>query len=458
MRGIISWGAYVPYRRLDRGAIAPVAGMGGGSGTRSAASYDEDATTMAVAAARQALHSAPGTEPGSLWFATTTPPYADKTNATAVHAALRLRRTAPAFDMGSAVRSAFGALRAASNEATAALVVCADLRGGLPGSADEAAGGDAGAALLLGDGNEDEIAAELVAWGSTSEEFVDRWRAPGDGYSKTWEQRFGESRYTELGVEALTAALNSAEIGRDDIGQWIVTSTHERAAKAVAKKIGAPPERTADDLSATVGNTGAAAPALLLAATLEKARPGQLVALVALADGADVIILRTTRALVGHRNTRPVAEQIAAGGPVSYAKFLSWRGLLPVQPPNRPEPARPSSSAAARNTDWKYGFVGTRAEDGTIHLPPGPSDPQVQPMADATGTVVTYTIDRLAYSLSPPVVFAVVDFDGGGRLPVELTDVDAEEVHIGMQVEMTFRRLFSADGIHNYFWKARPIR
>ena len=78
-------------------------------------------------------------------------------------------------------------------------------------------------------------------------------------------------------------------------------------------------------------------------------------------------------------------------------------------------------------------------------------------MADATGTVVTFTVDRLAYSPSPPIVFAVVDFDGGGRLPVELTDVDAGDVAIGDRVEMTFRRLSTADGIHNYFWKARPV-
>jgi hydroxymethylglutaryl-CoA synthase len=43
-------------------------------------------------------------------------------------------------------------------------------------------------------------------------------------------------------------------------------------------------------------------------------------------------------------------------------------------------------------------------------------------------------------------------------VPVELTDVDSEEVAIGMRVEMTFRRLFVADGIANYFWKARPVR
>jgi uncharacterized OB-fold protein len=56
------------------------------------------------------------------------------------------------------------------------------------------------------------------------------------------------------------------------------------------------------------------------------------------------------------------------------------------------------------------------------------------------------------------MVAAVVDFDGGGRYPVEMTDMDPGEVKIGMRVEMTFRRLFTADGIHNYFWKARPIR
>jgi uncharacterized OB-fold protein len=56
------------------------------------------------------------------------------------------------------------------------------------------------------------------------------------------------------------------------------------------------------------------------------------------------------------------------------------------------------------------------------------------------------------------VVFAIVDFDGGGRAPIELTDVDPADVTIGGRVHMTFRRLFTADGIHNYFWKARPVR
>jgi uncharacterized OB-fold protein len=81
-----------------------------------------------------------------------------------------------------------------------------------------------------------------------------------------------------------------------------------------------------------------------------------------------------------------------------------------------------------------------------------------EPMADVKGTIATFTVDRLAYSPSPPIVFAVVDFDDGGRLPIELTDTDADEVKIGGRVEMTFRRLYTADGIHNYFWKGKLIR
>ena len=55
-------------------------------------------------------------------------------------------------------------------------------------------------------------------------------------------------------------------------------------------------------------------------------------------------------------------------------------------------------------------------------------------------------------------MFAVVDFDGGGRAPLELTDVDADDVHAGMRVVPAFRRLYTADDIHNYFWKVRPAR
>ena len=75
--------------------------------------------------------------------------------------------------------------------------------------------------------------------------------------------------------------------------------------------------------------------------------------------------------------------------------------------------------------------------------------------AGLRGTVATFTVDRLAYSPSPPVVDVVVDFDGGGRCSVEVADARPDELAVGSEVELTFRRLFTAGGVHNYFWKAR---
>ncbi|HEY4460637.1 MAG TPA: OB-fold domain-containing protein [Pseudonocardiaceae bacterium] len=452
MRGVLGWSGYLPYRRLDLSTIAPVSGTGGGRGSRTVAGPDENSTTMAIEAARQTL-SGVAVRPRSLWFATTEPPYLDKTNATAVHAALRLDRDTAAYDAIGSVRSAMGALRAALDAPSAALVVAADLRTGLPGGPDEADGGDGAAALLIGSSDDGPVLAESLAWVSVTEEFLDRWRTPGAPAANRWEERFGATRYGELGTEAVKLALAEAGLDARDVALFVVAGPHQRAATTVAKNCGL---RRFDAWPAQVGNVGAAQPALLLVSALERAEPDQIIVLASLSDGADVAVLRTTSALTGYPVPRPLAGQLAGGAPVSYGKFLSWRGILPVEPPRRPEPARPSAPAAWRNREWKFGFVGSTGD--VLHLPPSPLDDRPTPMASARGTIVTFTVDRLAYSPSPPVIFAVIDFDGGGRLPMELTDVDENEVRIGGRVELTFRKLFTGEGVHNYFWKARPVR
>jgi hydroxymethylglutaryl-CoA synthase len=469
VRGIISAAGYVPYRRLDRSEIAAFFGSGGGRGTRSVASYDEDTTTMGIEAARLAMRSASdAAEPDALWFATAEPAYLEKTNATAIHAALRLDQLAPAVDTGGAVRSGVGSLRAALDGRGSVLVVTADMRGGLPTSADESAGGDGAAAVLVGDDDEDApVIAELIGAASATEEFIDRWRTPGDAVTKQWEERFGETKYLPLGEQAWNTALKSAELTPDQVDRVIISGTHARANRSISGRLGTAKEAAVDNLSASVGNSGTAQAGMLLASVLETAEPGQVIALVSLVDGADVLVFRTTAPIAQYTPARPVAAQVDSGGPVPYGRFLSWRRLVTVEPPRRPEPDRISAAAAGRTTEWKYAFEGSRDEStGALHLPPqrvsregGATDEmQPAPMSDVAGTIATFTIDRIAYSPSPPIVFAVVDFDEGGRLPIELTDVEVDELEMGTRVEMTFRRLFTADGIHNYFWKARPIR
>jgi 3-hydroxy-3-methylglutaryl CoA synthase/uncharacterized OB-fold protein len=453
MVGIVAYGTYIPYWRLNRATIGEALGTPGGKGTRAVASYDEDATSMGVEAARAALATTLQAV-DEVVFVTTSPPYLDKTNATAIHAALGLPQNVGAYDAVGAVRSVSGATK---HSRPGTLLVQADVRTGLPSGADEAQGGDAAVALLFGEG--DDVIAERIGFGSSTAEFLDRWRVPGDIYSKQWEERFGETALVPLAEAALADALKSAGITMEEVDHLIVVGTHARAGRHFKSTV---------DLTPAIGNTGAAAPGVALAHVLDTAQPGQVIARMIIGDGADVSVWRTTDALASYEPASTVEQQIAAGrDDLSYANFLTWRGLLTREPPRRPDPERPSAPVSFRREEWKYGFTGSRCTNcDTRHLPPARvcvkcrAVDQMVPerLADLKATVATFTVDRLAFSLSPPVVAAVIDFDGGGRFRCELTDVDPATVKIGDRVEMTFRRLFTADGVHNYFWKARPVR
>ena len=432
---------------------------------------------MGLEAARLALRTRPVPDFDALWFATADPAYLDKTNASAIHAALRLPSRVPAYDFGGSLRSGSGLLRTASHASGTIMTVFADHRDGLPTSADESHGGDGAAAILIGDDSPSHpVLAEFLGGASVTDEFLDRWRTPGDRRSRTWEERFGEDRYLALGHEGWEQALKETGFTSEQIPRVCITGMHSRAVQRLPGKLRLEKEVVVDDHTRDIGQTGTAHPGLMLTAWLEdeaflrvagEVPSGRLLALIHLSDGADIFILRTTEALADWAPRRTVKAQIAASTEVSYGKFLSWRGMTEVEPPRRPEPQRVSSTAAWRNEQWKFGFVGSQDRtSGVIQMPPARismasgalDDMTPVEMVDREGTIVTFTIDRMVYSPSPPVVFAVVDFDGGGRFPLELTDADADTLAIGDRVEMTFRRLYSADGIHDYFWKATPVR
>lgn len=461
--GILGFGAYLPAHRLDLSAIRATLGSGGAKGTRAVAGYDEDTTSMAVEAARTTLRGTVDV-PASIVLATTTPAYVDKTNATAVHAALALPVTTGAYDAGGAARSTAGALRAALRSTDTTLVVGADIRAGRPGSVDEATGGDGAAAVLIGDGP--DVLAELVGVASISAEFLDRWRTPGDDTSRVWEERFGETAYLPLADAVVTDALKHAGLALDDVDLAVVSGLHRRATGKV--RAGLAKATTVVDAETGIGATGAAGILVGLAATLDDAAPGQVILALSLADGADAFVFRTTAVLDERRSARPVRAMVESGRPVDYATVLTWRGFLVREQPRRPEPDAPAAPPSARTDEWKFGFHGSRCVTcDTRHLPPqrvcmrcGSIDQMtIERLTEVLGTVVTYTIDHLAPSLQPPVVAAVIDLDGGGRVSCELTDVDPTAVAVGDRVGLTFRRLHTSPstGIHNYFWKATPL-
>src|SRR5690606_40507144 len=147
---------------------------------------------------------------------------------------------------------------------------------------------------------------------------------------------------------------------------------------------------------------------------------------------------------------------------VAYATYLSWRGWLEREPPRRPEPDRPAGPPSARAADWKFSFTGSVCSRcGFTHLPPmrvckncGALDEmEARSLAAATGTVATYTVDRLAYSPSPPLIEAIVDFDGGGRSTLEVADALPDDLAVGTRVDSASRRLYTATGTDSHFSK-----
>lgn len=458
-KGILGYATYVPRHRVQRAELGATLGITAGRGARVVAAFDEDSTTIAVEAASTLLReqrSADEAVPDSLYFATTSPAYFDKTNATAAHAALGLPAEVFATDLAGSARSGIAAWRAAA--ASGGLAVLSDVRTGRPGSADELGGGDGAAAYLFGDGDSDAAIARILAHRSVTAELLDRWRAPGAAAGGQWEERFGLEIYLPLVRQAAAAALDEA--GLEQAQHVVLVSPNSAVAKRGAKTVSG----SISTVGSPIGHAGTADVGLALADVLDRAAPGETILVVSAADGCDVMLLRTTERITRARQAKPVSEQVADGIDVPYGTYLGWRGLLDREPPRRPEPDRPAGPPSARSVQWKFSFTGTVCRRCSfVHLPPvrvckkcGVVDEMdSRRLAGAAGTVATYTVDRLAYSPSPPLIEAVVDFDEGGRYTLEVADATPEQLSVGTRVELTFRRLYTSGGIHNYFWKAR---
>ena len=78
--------------------------------------------------------------------------------------------------------------------------------------------------------------------------------------------------------------------------------------------------------------------------------------------------------------------------------------------------------------------------------------------ADKKGKVIAFSHDALGVTLDPPITAAMVDFDGGGRIALDMTDRIPEQVQVGLEVETTFRWVRYVGGIYDYWWKCRPLR
>jgi 3-hydroxy-3-methylglutaryl CoA synthase len=471
MIGITSYGAYIPMWRLPFAAIGGGGRkVGGSSGERAVAGFDEDAVTMAVAAGADCLRGAERAAVDGLLFASTSYAYREKQGAAIIAKALDLRRDVFTADVAGSLRAGTDGLRAAADAvkagtARSVLVLASDCRLGAPRSTIEQNLGDGAAALLVGGA---EVAATVDQHHAITDEIIDVWRTERDAFVRTWEERFVvEHGYTRVMREAVRGVLDQAALAPKDLARAVLYGPDARSHGAAARALGFAPTQVEDPLFGKLGNTGAAFAPMLLVAALEKARPGERLLLASYGDGADAFVLTVREPIQQSRDRRGVAWHLGRRRELGdYDQYLRFRHL-PVSEHDPRAGAGVSATVHYRDRDEDIGFHAHRCRRcGTEQFPfqrvcftcHAKDEFEAVRLADRCGKVLSYTFDFFAGSPDPPQIVTMIEADGGARLYLQMTDASPQELKLDLPVEFCFRKIHEYGGTPNYFWKCTPVR
>jgi hydroxymethylglutaryl-CoA synthase len=465
IRGISGIGGYLPLLRLDRASAAKAlrfSGLGGrGAGHRAVASWDEDAVTMAVEAARLATAA---NAPAKIIFASTSAPFTERGHAPLVLEALSVPASCQTSDVSGTRRCAVSALLDALLGQGDVLIAAGEKRPAKAGSPFHLSFGDGGAAVAISDSG----GARLIGHASLSHDFIDLYSSREHPTPYAYEERFvRETAKRQIIAPAINAALASAGISGAEVAHAAVVEPLANMWRDIAKATGITAPNHSSDLAAAVGDLGAAHPLFALALALEAAKTGDKIVLAGFGSGCDALVFEVTGTVPGASEAKAALTQ---GRVLSdYVRFLSLSGALDLEWGVRSEfEQKAQATVLERIGRDMIGFVGGRDAKGNVQFPKsripvrpdadGPEPMTDVRLADVPARLVSVTADRLNFSPDPPFWFGLVQFENGARVMMEFTDADAEGFKVGDTVSMRLR-IKSHDkrrGFRTYFWKAAP--
>jgi len=473
--GILSCGAYLPRLRLQRKSIAAAnswfaPGLRGlAKGERAMANWDEDSITMAVEAARDCMAGRDRAAIGQLVLASTTHPYSDRQNAGIAANALNLPSALGVLDVTGSQRAGTSALATALASSTEKeiLVAAAEHRRTKAASPQEMHYGDGAAAILVGKG---KPIARLLAAHSETVDFVDHFRGSDAEHDYAWEERWiRDEGYMKIVPRALEAVLKAAGAKPESVTHFCMPCTLSRVVPAIAKRAGIAENAVRDTLGTVCGDTGAAHPLVLLVHALQDAKPGERILVASFGQGCDALLFEVTDAITQLPARSGVKGALARRKEEqNYAKFLAFNDHVVLERGMRSETDKATPlSTLYRNRDMVTGLVGGKCRAcGTLQFPSGRycvnpkcnalDSQEPRPFSDVPASVMSYTADSLTYSPNPPHYYGMVQFEGGGRMMADFTDVDAVEVGMPMRMMFRIKETDPARGFVRYFWKAAP--
>jgi hydroxymethylglutaryl-CoA synthase len=338
--GIVGYGGYVPRFRLDAAEVDRVwkgTDRRRGRACKAVPGPDEDTTTIAIQAARNAMRMAE-IDPGQLsaiWFGTESKPYAVKPTSTIVADAIGALPNANAADWEFACKPGTEAMQAAagmvgSGMAPYAMCGGADTAQSRPGDILEYNTGAGGAAFVLGP--EDQSLAVLQASTSYVTNTPDFFRREGQPYPSHGQRFTGQPAYFHHIRSAVGALFDELGVGPDEFAFAVFHQPNFQFPLRVAADLGFERSRVEPYVLANlVGNTYSGAALLGFACALDDAVPGDRILLASYGSGAgsDAFSFVVTERIAELRARGvPIRSYIERSVEIDYAMYARYRGKL----------------------------------------------------------------------------------------------------------------------------------
>lgn len=343
--GIVGYGTYVPRYRLPVVEVARVWGKEGrlleeslGLRAKAVADSDEDAVTMAVAAAKQAV-SMVGVKPeniGALMMGSESHPYAVKPSGTIVADVLGMGSDYFCVDLEFACKAG-----TAGMQIVAAMIECgmidyglaigSDTAQGRPGDALEYTAGAGAAAFLLGK-RSSEWLAKIESTSSFTSDTPDFWRRSGEEYPAHGGRFTGDPGYFAHVVEGTRRFMKKTGENISDFDRVVFHMPNLKFPLKVAEILGIRKEQLADGLIVKeMGNPYSASALLGLAAVLDRARKGMKILVTAYGSGAgsDTLTMNVKGGLATARRGREkLGDYLQHYTDIDYGQYLQLTGGL----------------------------------------------------------------------------------------------------------------------------------
>ncbi|WP_456320929.1 hydroxymethylglutaryl-CoA synthase [Palaeococcus sp. (in: euryarchaeotes)] len=334
--GIVGYGAYVPMYRIKAEEIGRVWGVNSFPiQEKSVNNLDEDAITIGIEAARNALKRAQidPKEIRALWFGTESKPYAVKPSATVIAEAIGATPDLDAADFEFACKAGTEALQASigfvgSGMAKYAMAIGADTSQGRPGDHLEFTASAGGAAYIVG-----EKDSETLAYFEGSYSYVtdtpDFWRRQHEHYPRHGNRFTGEPAYFHQIISAAKGLMEELNYSPSDFDYAVFHQPNVKFPLTVAKILGIPKEKVLPGLlSGIIGNTYSGATLVGISAVLDIAKPGDRILWVSFGSGAgsDAFSLVVQDAIEEKRDLAPkTMDYVNRKKYIDYALYAKHR-------------------------------------------------------------------------------------------------------------------------------------